>query len=328
MIIDFHTHVLDYGFWPDAWYDWVALRWAMSGPGRDPSTIRPKIEPGLVDPTGDRMIAAMDAAGVDMAVVLPMDWGPHFADRVPIESVNLHAIALAARYPGRIVPFVGIDPRRPGAAESVERLFKNGVVGGLKLYPPAGFDPLDPGARELYEVCIQESRPVLFHTGEPLPILDFRLGDPILLAGVHAAFPRLSTIIGHAGAKLWWPEALAVARAAIDASLELSVWIWDDTSSDEQDDFIRKLDVARKQVGMDRLLFGSDHVSGRRIRGDEFLITVTEWFRRLPERAGHLGIRFTQDDVDKLLGANAARLLRSNGHRATPEAPIDASSGP
>ena len=63
LIIDAHVHILDEGFWPAQWFDWVAYSWARSKPPyRDPAVIRPRIESGLTDPDGSRMVADMDAA--------------------------------------------------------------------------------------------------------------------------------------------------------------------------------------------------------------------------------------------------------------------------
>jgi predicted TIM-barrel fold metal-dependent hydrolase len=312
LIIDSHVHILDRGHWPNEWFDWVALDWAARKPGREPSAVRTKIEEGLIDPDGTRMVTAMDGAGVDVAVVLPMDWGPAFAERMSMAKVNEHALALARDHPGRFVPFVGIDPRRQGAADLVETFLRDRGAKGLKLYPPAGFDPYEPDALPLYEVCQDMGVPVLFHTGETLPKLSLRRADPILLTDVHAAFPRLVTLVGHAGAKLWWNEALATAAASIHSHLELSAWIWNDTSEGEQLAFIRRLDEARNRIGIERLVFGSDHMSGRRVRGDTFLSKVVGWYRKLPEQASSIGIKFTPDEMHHLLAGNAARLLGLN----------------
>jgi predicted TIM-barrel fold metal-dependent hydrolase len=309
MIVDTHVHILDRGFWPDEWFDWVALQWASRKPERDPSTIRPKIEDGLLDPQGDRLVADMDAAGVAVSVNLPMDWGPDFAERVPMEEVNRHSLAVAERHPGRIIPFVGIDPRRPGAAGQIERALRDDGAKGLKLYPPAGWDPFTPEVRPIYELAIEYGVPVLWHTGEALPKLRVRYGDPILLQDVHAAYPELITWIGHAGAKIWWDQALSVAAHSINSYLETSVWIWDDTPEAEQHAFIRRLAQARERIGIERIIFGSDHLAGPRIRAAGFLDKVVGWYRNLPVQAAELGISFTQAEVDAILGGNAAQIL-------------------
>jgi predicted TIM-barrel fold metal-dependent hydrolase len=315
MIIDAHIHILDEGFWPNEWYDWVAESWATKQQGRRPDMVRSKIEPGMIDPTGERMVADMDAAGVDKAVILPMDWGPRFVDRVPVRRVNEHALELAAKFPDRLIPFAGVDPRRPGAVELMREMFAAGAR-GLKLYPPAGFDPFDEVVHPLYELCLEYRAPVLFHTGETLAKLSVRYANPLYLQDVHAAYPDLITWIGHAGAKLWWAEALSAAAHSINSYLEFSVWIWDDTTVEEQHELIRMLDQARSRVGIERLIFGTDHLSGARVRGPRFLSTVTDWYRQIPTQAAEIGIEFTDDEIAQILGANVARLLDLSGRPA------------
>jgi predicted TIM-barrel fold metal-dependent hydrolase len=309
VVIDTHVHILDAGFWPDEWFDWVALQWASQEPGRVAEAVRPRIEPGLLDGDASLMLADMDTAGVDLAVILPLDWGPTFTAHVSIEEVNEHAARLAELHSDRLIAFAGVDPRRPGAAELVSSHLASGRAKGVKLYPPAGFDPFDECVHPIYELCVQHRAPVLFHTGETLPKLRVRYGDPLLLQDVHAEFPELITWIGHAGARIWWDEALSVAAHSINSYLELSVWIWDDLNEERERTFIAHLAEARERIGVERLIFGSDHLSGPRVRGRQFLPLCVDWYRNLPQRAEQFGFEFTDAEVDMILGGNAARLL-------------------
>lgn len=312
MIIDAHVHVVDEGFWPTQWFDWVAYSWGRSrSPYREPAIVRPKIEPGLTDPDGSRMLAHMNAAGVDTAVILPIDWGPDFDQgrRAPLDQVQEHAARLMAKHPGRFVAFAGIDPRRPNATELLEWAVRTLGVRGLKLYPPMGFYPYDKVADPLYELCEATGLPVLFHTGEALAITSPRFANPLFVQDVQARFPRLIVWLGHAGAKLWWDEAVSVAANGVNSYLELSVWIWDTTTEEEAERFVRRLALARDRLGPHRLLFGSDHISGARVRGRAFLPKVVRWFGELPERAAKLGISFTHEELQLIMGGNAARCL-------------------
>ena len=314
LIIDAHVHILAEGFWPAQWFDWVAYSWARSRPPyRDPAVVRPRIESGLTDPDGSRMVPDMDAAGVDTAVILPIDWGPDFDQgrSVPPDRVVEHAAGLQAKYPGRFIAFAGIDPRRPKAPELLEWAIRKLGVRGLKLYPPMGFYPYDKAAYPLYELCEAEELPVLFHTGElSLAITAPRFANPLYVQEVQARFPRLIVWLGHAGAKLWWDEAVTVAANGVNSYLELSVWIYHDTTEEEEELFLRRLALARDRLGPHRLLFGSDHVSGARVRGRAFLPKIVRWFEDLPERAAKLGISFTDEEMQLIMGGNAARCLR------------------
>ena len=106
MIIDAHVHIFDKGFWPPSWFDWVAYDWACAGTSnRDPATVRPKIESGLVDPNGSNMMADMDVAGVDMAVIQNWDWGLDFdqEQRVTLKAMHEHSAELIKKHQGRLI---------------------------------------------------------------------------------------------------------------------------------------------------------------------------------------------------------------------------------
>jgi uncharacterized protein len=308
MIVDCHTHVLGAGFWPREWFDFVAADWAGRAPGRRPEMVRHKVEPGLLDPDGDRMVADMDRAGVDAAVVLPWDWGPDFHADSSVQEINEHALAIAARHPGRLIPFVGVDPRRPGAPELVERFLRDGPAYGVKLYPACGWDPAGAAAQAVYDVCRAYDVPVLFHTGHPLPLLDDP-GDPRALLPVVQRNPELRVWLGHAGAPDGFDACLEVAAASENVSLELSVWLWSDSTEADVERLARRVVAARDAVGIDRLLFGSDHVSGPRTRGEGFLPTVVDRFTSLPAAARRLGQDITDSEMNAMLAGNASRQL-------------------
>jgi uncharacterized protein len=309
MIIDLHTHVLDYGHWAGEWWDWAARDWASKEPGRSPEQIRDKIESGLVDPDASRMIAHMDASGVDKAVILPIDWGPDYHCPMPFEQMVEHAAQCAERYPDRLIPFAGIDPRRPNAAERVDRWLSSGVFKGLKLYPNCGYYPDEDMAMPVYEVCAAHDVPVLFHTGHPLPVLDEKYSSADRYLGVVKNFPKLKVILGHAGAPHDWEQMIAVVEASEAAVMELSLCIWHFASYEEELALARKICAARDRVGIERIVFGSDHVSGSRIRPPGALEEVIAQYRRLPETAAKVGGHLSAEEHDMIMYRNAARLL-------------------
>lgn len=309
MIIDTHTHLLDTGHWPNEWWDWVAEDWAKVAPGRQPSMIRDKIEAGLIDPDGSRMIASMDAAGVDMSIILPIDWGLDFTGTKPITKVVEHARWLTELHPGRLLAFGSIDPRRPEATDLVSEWLQNGIR-GLKLYPSCGWHPASDAATQVYELCHSAGVPVLFHTGDPLPVLDRDLSNPALLTDVATAFPNMPIWLGHAGAPLWWDEALSLAQTATNVSLEMSVWIWDDTPPAGVAQFVAKVAEAIGLLGVNRMIFGTDNVSGPRVRKHGFLTTVLAAYTNLPTTLKKHGVELSESDLALILGGNALRDLK------------------
>lgn len=296
------------GHWPEEWWDWVAQDWASKAPDRTVDQIRDRIEPGLIDPDGSRMVERMDAAGVDISVLLPIDWGLDYTARTPISDAVGQMLDLQDRHPGRLIAFGGIDPRRSDAVQLVTDWFDRGAR-GLKLYPGCGWDPMSPEAIAVYELCQKYNYPVLFHTGDPLPLLDTELSNPLLLLEIPRRFPELRLWLGHAGAPNWWDQALTVAEAGPNVRLEMSVWVWDDSDEAAEIDLARKVIEAGRRLGYDRIIYGTDHVSGQKVRPAGFLSTVTDMYRRLPVHCERLGTPLSEENLAAILGGTAARDL-------------------
>ena len=73
---------------------------------------------------------------------------------------------LTEKYPGRILPFLAVDPRRPEVLENFFfPAFESGVFGGVKLYPSLGYLPSHPVLMDLYQICVDKKIPVTVHCG-------------------------------------------------------------------------------------------------------------------------------------------------------------------
>ena len=99
------------------------------------------------DPTGDRLVADMDAAGIERSVVFVLDFALHGGvdDGVSLERRYELFAAAVSRHPDRLVLYGGIDPRRPDAAAFVRRAEHEFGIRGVKIWPPAGRCPMTPG---------------------------------------------------------------------------------------------------------------------------------------------------------------------------------------
>jgi predicted TIM-barrel fold metal-dependent hydrolase len=314
MIIDSHTHLYDMGFLPGKWYDAAARQWAFGKmPYRNPDIIRPKIESGLVDPDGRLMIGDMDAAGVDAIVVLAVDFSLGVGEEalVPMEEVHRRYGVLQKQYPGRFYAFGGVDPRRSNAVEIFEHAITQHGLKGFKCYPACGYYPYDSSLYPIFEICASMGMPVLTHTGRITYPLKARFTHPIHLADVQADFPNLILWFGHAGCPLWWEECVEVASGGVNSYLEVSMW--QELAYGDEEAFIRKLAHGRDVLGAHRLLFGSDHYSGARFSGSRSQMGPwVMWWHELPDRAKKYGVSFTTEEVDLILGGNAARCLGLN----------------
>lgn len=316
-IVDAHVHIWNRGdFGPDH-FDEAAKAWAKRGPDRHPDQIKGRIEEGLIDPDGTRMVEALDLAGVDIGVILQADrYLPEQRLAEEQRAAIAHRASLVAAHPGRFVLFAGVDPRRPDSAEILEWAITEQGAKGCKLLPREWY-PYDEIAFPVYEVCQAYGVPVLFHTGENIGSTPARFSNPLYLQDVQHNFPDLPVWVGHAGARLWWDEAVAAAAGGRNTSLELSCWVWPDRTTpiwlppneEDSEELTRMLIRARDRLGPEKLLFGTDHVSGPRVRGPQFLVECVNWYRDLPDRAKRLGSSFSDEDMDLIMGGNALRIL-------------------
>lgn len=312
MIVDAHVHVWDAGWQPERYQLGFASRAAHRRlPFRDPKSILPRVMPGSSDPTGEYLIADMDRAGIDVAIAMSVDFGVGSGEEqaAPLETVFETHAELTRKYPGRFYAFFGLDPRRPGAPEAFRRAVTEWGYKGLKMYPGSGYYPYDEICRPYYEICIELGVPVLYHTAATQWPFTPKYAHPLNLGDVQRDFPDLQIIFGHAGGKAWWREATATAAGHWNSYLELSHF--SKPSPSDPGRLYRILGEMRDEVGAHRLLYASDYAAGPAMSGpNSTLAPWVQFFKDLPEKAREFGVTFTQDEVDLILGANAARLLK------------------
>ena len=314
-IIDTHGHLFNYGFLPQT-FNWsTAMNWAYHKPPyRDPEVVMPRIMPGLADPEGTWLISQMDEAGTDITVLLPVDFGIEMGDdqEVTIDEMHKFYGGLMKKYPGRVIAFAGQDPRRPEALEIFERAVKEYGLRGLKMYPNCGYYPHDPVCYPFYERCQEWGIPVTSHIAPSTYPHRTRFAHPQYYADVIVDFPDLIIWWAHAGHTLWFEDCLEVMKGHLHSYLEMSTW--HKAVEEDEGAFIRLLSKARDQIGAHRIIFGSDQWYSRRWSGANSLGGFglkrwVDWWRELRSTAKKHGVTFTQEEVDWMLGENAARCL-------------------
>lgn len=134
--------------------------------------------------TGDEMVAAMDAVGVDGAVLV----SPFSMYRYDAS----YAIAVHAAHPGRFGLVKPVDSSDPAVAETIaDWAATKGTVGIRIMLNRDGVstDAADPGLNRVLAAAARHALPVnLMATG--------RLGQAALLAGRN---PNTSVVIDHLG---------------------------------------------------------------------------------------------------------------------------------
>jgi predicted TIM-barrel fold metal-dependent hydrolase len=261
--------------------------------------------PILTDPTGEKLVATMDAAGVNSTCIFAVDYGLATKEesKVPIEDQNRTIAEVASRFPDRLVAFFTIDPRRPNGLEMFQRAVEDWKMRGLKLYPPTGFFPHDSVCYPYYEKCLEYGIPVLFHTGILPAPLKSRFGQPMHLDDVAADFPDLSIIMAHVGLSAWH-EALEVVAVKPNVYLDFSGW--QVTCLSNPSEFYRMLRRVLNVVGPWRVFFGSD---GPILNP---LLPLDRWVEAVknPDLSSCSDISFSNEEKEIILGKAFARLMK------------------
>jgi uncharacterized protein len=183
-------------------------------------SMSPDMEAYISDFKPEDFIAMMDAAGIDVAVLLGEDQETTFAKKVPNEIV----VDLVRSFPERFLGFAGVDPHKgAGAVESlrlnVEKLGLRGAM--ISPWEHLMFSD-DERYYPIYETCVELDIPIWIHTSfnfsRQIPM---EYGHPLHLDRVAVRFPELKIVAGHAG----WPwvmEMVAVAWRHPNVYIEIS----------------------------------------------------------------------------------------------------------
>lgn len=257
MIIDVHTHIY---------------------PPETAAKILPKLEEfygvrARWNATAHDLARAMEAAGVDRAVILPVPTRPDH-----VEANNRYSRELAAG-DSRFIGFGGIHLSVP---PDVLRTFRESGLRGVKIQPNAmGTRPDDRALFPFYRVAEEEGLVVLFHAGEEEGGVAGTYSRPAFFVPVLEEFPRLRCIFAHLGGYKRWDEArdlYAYPNAYFDTSYTLGIL--------PDDEFVS---IVSELEG--RVVFGTDFPF--RDPGEEL--------SRLRALLG--------DDAPQAMGRTAARLL-------------------
>jgi predicted TIM-barrel fold metal-dependent hydrolase len=272
----------------------------------------------------DRRVELMDEAGVDTQVLRLQNVGG--IDSFPVDEaaeiarmVNEELAAIAARHPGRFIPFAAVPLRSPHrAAEEARHAVRDcghrGVGVSCHLDGVGLDDPAYTGfLREVQDLGV----PLLVLPNHP-PLLAAALAPYGWLAGafgfqvdltwsalrllasgvVDREVPRLTVIVANLGGVLgaiterldqyWERVHSGSATLAVRPSLALRRFHYETASAHPQ-----AVALAASIVGADRLVFGSDYPSFSLDRG----------VRNVAES------RLSREDVEMILAGNASRVL-------------------
>lgn len=248
----------------------------------------------------------MGKAGVDRAVILPIDSGLN--QDMPLslqEKTDYHVNEIEGN--PNLVTFVGMDPRRgeEGLAE-IERAVTEKGCRGWKMYPPNGFYPDQEKFYPYYELCVELGIPVTIHQGFTSRFKYVRYARPIHVDKVAVDFPELKIILAHVGTP-WVDEALMVAAKNPNVSVDVSGWQAYAKVPLKIYQMIGDAKLVR--VFPNRLLWGSDFPL---FENELPLPEWVEFFRelQLPQEMIDQGHRqVTEEEIERVMWKNAASLI-------------------
>ena len=238
--------------------------------------------PPLTRGRTEQLIDRMDEWGVDMSVVLSI------ATKPTQQTVVNNWAAKMDREEKRLIGFGSVHPDADDCCEEAERIKELGLH-GIKLHPDyQRFMVDDPRIDELYECISELGLPVIFHAGLDPVSPELVHCPPERILKLMRRFPKLRVVLAHLGGNEQWQEVYDVL-AGIGGELYF------DTSLTTRCPDELMLSIIRKH-GSERILFGSD----------------CPWESAALIAEKLLRIDLTDDERDRIFGANAARLLGMN----------------
>ena len=277
MIIDFHTHVF-----PDevrANREEFLEREAWFG------TLYADPKHKLA--SAEDVVASMEAAGVDRTVVLGFPW----RDGGLCREHNSYILDAVQRYPDKLIGFAIVQPLAAGDARELDRCLSGGLMGLGEVGPDS--QRYDVEAKwvlaDSVEVLLHHGRPLLTHSSEPLGHDYAGKGTitPPRLLKLASNFPDLKIVLAHWGGGLPFYELMPEVRETLrnvyyDSAASTYLYNFD------------IFPIAAQLVGAERILWGTDFP----------LLSQAKFLKRV--RSSGL----TEEQLDAVLGGNAARLLR------------------
>jgi predicted TIM-barrel fold metal-dependent hydrolase len=310
MVIDVHRHLIVKGtvqgkYIRGAQKSFVQMYNKTHNTSYKPREFTEEIIRPWIDPTADNIIAEMDEAGVDLTVIFPVDYGLLFGE-APVHAFDQNKLYadVAKRHEGRLMAFMAIDPRRPGALKHCEQAYHEWGMKGFKLHAGVGYMPDDPCCYWIYEKAAEWNIPVMAHTGgapNSVPALKWECSRPSHFASAAARFPETDFIFAHCGDVAWWQEAIAAAVWLPNVYVDLSLWQKPYKKWPKQR-FYQWLRDIIDLAGADKILFATDALY------PNLMCPLKEWKKAFTDR--ETDIEFSETEIELILGGAAKKVLR------------------
>lgn len=301
MIVDCHCHIASHRIMPQEFFN----GWSRTVKSNLPFRLAPAQEQRIdellfelnEDPECISLLREMDAACIDRAVLLLIDFGLAYKNvGLTIEEIHLFHKKLLDRS-DRFVAFSNVDPRRGREGlDLFEKAVREWGFSGMKLYPPCGYSPDDSSLFPYYEICRELHLPVLTHVGPTTATLPFRHTQPQCVDDAAFQFPEVNFILGHA-AVTHYQDAGLLAQYRPNIFLDLSGF----QTAVNRNEFKNIINWHLGHGLVRKLLFGTDWPIHR------FWGNQRDWVEKVKMLESELLL--PKEELDNVLGNNLLGLL-------------------
>jgi predicted TIM-barrel fold metal-dependent hydrolase len=260
---------------------------------------------GVPAGTADELIARLDEANVQQAVVLALGyWG--LPDDSNMAPENDFAAAEVAKYPDRLIGFCGINPLYESAVGEIDRCLDLPGMVGVKLHLPGSeVDLKQPdhvdALSAVFDKIQERDAPVLMHSGSALglPLDSDELANLAIIGATH---PDVRLVFAHCTNDAYRDE-MEIWLAALGEGLLVEENIFTEISSCLH--FYENAPLSKKEImvwrlrkwGLERVLFASDYLL---LSPDATPAEALEIISSYP---------FTQTEIDLILSNDASAWL-------------------
>ena len=277
MIIDFHTHIFPAAICEnrEAYFPAEpAFRHLYESP-----------KSKLIDARA--LLSVMDVNRVEKSVVFGFPW----QNSDTFKRHNDYIMETVAKYPDRLIGLGCFDAAHPEAAAETDRCVRGGLagIGELAFYQSGIDDTALDRLAAIMDICLAANLPVLIHTNEPVghQYPGKTANTLTQIYGLVTRFSQNKIVLAHWGGGLFFYGLL---KKEVQSNLTN---VYFDTAASPYLYDPEIYQVARKSIGLEKILFGSDYP----------LLSPARYFKELKE-AG-----LSDDERKNICGLNAARLL-------------------
>jgi len=235
----------------------------------------------------DELIETMDEQEVDKSVVFGFPW----KNPKTFKMHNDYIIDSVNKYPDRLIGLACFSISDKGIDAETERCLNDGLsgVGELALYTSGLAEESIQYLEPVMAVCKEKDAPFLLHTNEPVGHM-YPGKAPMTLAQIYAfikRFPENKIVLAHWGGGIFF---YTLMKKEVTETMKN---VYFDTAASP---FLYRTGIyamAKRTVGIDKILFGSDYP----------LLKPERYFNEL-EQTG-----LTFEDIENIKGLNAEKLL-------------------